>query len=153
MGQPRGRRPGPGPRAGLAADRVSATGEAPSGEGRAAADPGREGAGAAEPAGGEAGALPARPRALGWGAPLPRGSALRPCARSPQEEKARREEEDARRRAEDDLKKKKALSSMGANYSSYLAKVGVAPGAQPASTSGPQHAPLLRPAPPRVPSG
>lgn len=25
---------------------------------------------------------------------------------------------------------------MGANYSSYLAKVGVAPGAQPASTSG-----------------
>ncbi|XP_024901896.1 troponin T, fast skeletal muscle [Pteropus alecto] len=38
------------------------------------------------------------------------------------EEKARREEEDARRRAEDDLKKKKALSSMGANYSSYLAK-------------------------------
>lgn len=28
---------------------------------------------------------------------------------------------------------------MGANYSSYLAKVGVAPGAQPASTSGPQH--------------
>lgn len=43
---------------------------------------------------------------------------------SPQEEKARREEEDAKRRAEDDLKKKKALSSMGANYSSYLAKVG-----------------------------
>lgn len=42
---------------------------------------------------------------------------------SPQEEKARREEEDAKRRAEDDLKKKKALSSMGANYSSYLAKV------------------------------
>lgn len=41
----------------------------------------------------------------------------------PQEEKARREEEDAKRRAEDDLKKKKALSSMGANYSSYLAKV------------------------------
>ncbi|OWK17256.1 TNNT3 [Cervus elaphus hippelaphus] len=40
----------------------------------------------------------------------------------PQEEKARREEEDAKRRAEDDLKKKKALSSMGANYSSYLAK-------------------------------
>ncbi|XP_040111317.1 troponin T, fast skeletal muscle isoform X48 [Oryx dammah] len=38
------------------------------------------------------------------------------------EEKARREEEDAKRRAEDDLKKKKALSSMGANYSSYLAK-------------------------------
>nr|AEP14536.1 fast skeletal muscle troponin T [Capra hircus] len=37
-------------------------------------------------------------------------------------EKARREEEDAKRRAEDDLKKKKALSSMGANYSSYLAK-------------------------------
>ncbi|KAJ1066080.1 hypothetical protein K5549_013593 [Capra hircus] len=28
----------------------------------------------------------------------------------------------AKRRAEDDLKKKKALSSMGANYSSYLAK-------------------------------
>lgn len=72
MGQPRGRRPGPRPRAGLAADRVSAAGEAPSGEGRAAADPGREGAGAAEPAGGEAGALPARPRALGWGAPPPR---------------------------------------------------------------------------------
>lgn len=42
---------------------------------------------------------------------------------SPQEEKARREEEDAKRRAEDDMKKKKALSSMGANYSSYLAKV------------------------------
>ncbi|XP_069903503.1 troponin T, fast skeletal muscle isoform X2 [Oryctolagus cuniculus] len=38
------------------------------------------------------------------------------------EEKARREEEDAKRRAEEDLKKKKALSSMGANYSSYLAK-------------------------------
>ncbi|KAM6463615.1 troponin T, fast skeletal muscle isoform 9-T10 [Liasis olivaceus] len=38
------------------------------------------------------------------------------------EEKARREEEDAKRRAEDDLKKKKALSSMGATYSSYLAK-------------------------------
>ncbi|XP_061466135.1 troponin T, fast skeletal muscle isoform X2 [Rhineura floridana] len=38
------------------------------------------------------------------------------------EEKARREEEDAKRRAEDDLKKKKALTSMGANYSSYLAK-------------------------------
>ncbi|XP_037695061.1 troponin T, fast skeletal muscle isoform X7 [Choloepus didactylus] len=38
------------------------------------------------------------------------------------EEKARREEEDAKRRAEDDLRKKKALSSMGANYSSYLAK-------------------------------
>lgn len=152
MGQPRGRRPGPRPRAGLAADRVSAAGEAPSGEGRAAADPGREGAGAAEPAGGEAGALPARPRAPDGGRPR-HGPALRPCARSPQEEKARREEEDARRRAEDDLKKKKALSSMGANYSSYLAKVGVAPGAQPASTSGPQHAPLLRPAPPRVPSG
>lgn len=40
-----------------------------------------------------------------------------------QEEKARREEEDAKRKAEDDLKKKKALSSMGATYSSYLAKV------------------------------
>ncbi|XP_069821758.1 troponin T, fast skeletal muscle isoform X1 [Dendropsophus ebraccatus] len=38
------------------------------------------------------------------------------------EEKARREEQDAMRRAEDDMKKKKALSSMGANYSSYLAK-------------------------------
>nr|XP_020826496.1 troponin T, fast skeletal muscle [Phascolarctos cinereus] len=38
------------------------------------------------------------------------------------EEKARREEEEAKRRAEDDLKKKKALSSMGASYSSYLAK-------------------------------
>ncbi|XP_039196398.1 troponin T, fast skeletal muscle isoform X1 [Crotalus tigris] len=38
------------------------------------------------------------------------------------EEKARREEEDVKRRAEDDLKKKKALSSMGATYSSYLAK-------------------------------
>uniref|UniRef100_A0A8D2IY23 Troponin T3, fast skeletal type n=1 Tax=Varanus komodoensis TaxID=61221 RepID=A0A8D2IY23_VARKO len=38
------------------------------------------------------------------------------------EEKARREEEDAKRRAEDELKKKKALSSMGATYSSYLAK-------------------------------
>ncbi|KAG8563856.1 hypothetical protein GDO81_016220 [Engystomops pustulosus] len=38
------------------------------------------------------------------------------------EEKARREEQDAMRRAEDDMKKKKALSSMGASYSSYLAK-------------------------------
>ncbi|XP_058013861.1 troponin T, fast skeletal muscle isoform X3 [Ahaetulla prasina] len=38
------------------------------------------------------------------------------------EEKARREEEDAKRKAEDDFKKKKALSSMGATYSSYLAK-------------------------------
>nr|XP_033784615.1 troponin T, fast skeletal muscle isoform X2 [Geotrypetes seraphini] len=38
------------------------------------------------------------------------------------EEKVRREELDAQRRAEDDLKKKKALSSMGASYSSYLAK-------------------------------
>ncbi|XP_053109913.1 troponin T, fast skeletal muscle isoform X6 [Hemicordylus capensis] len=38
------------------------------------------------------------------------------------EEKARREEDDAKRRAEDDMKKKKALSSMGATYSSYLAK-------------------------------
>ncbi|XP_053576470.1 troponin T, fast skeletal muscle isoform X1 [Bombina bombina] len=38
------------------------------------------------------------------------------------EEKARREEQDLIRRAEDDMKKKKALSSMGANYSSYLAK-------------------------------
>uniref|UniRef100_A0A8D1DS85 Troponin T, fast skeletal muscle n=1 Tax=Sus scrofa TaxID=9823 RepID=A0A8D1DS85_PIG len=49
------------------------------------------------------------------------------------EEKARREEEEAKRRAEDDLKKKKALSSMGANYSSYLAKVsaGCGPPAPP----------------------
>ncbi|XP_048463272.1 troponin T, fast skeletal muscle isoforms-like [Rhincodon typus] len=38
------------------------------------------------------------------------------------EEKARKEEEDARRRADDDAKKKKALSSMGAQYSSYLAR-------------------------------
>ncbi|XP_025071269.1 troponin T, fast skeletal muscle isoform X6 [Alligator sinensis] len=38
------------------------------------------------------------------------------------EEKARREEEDAKRRVEDDMKKKKALTSMGATYSSYLAK-------------------------------
>nr|XP_014434889.1 troponin T, fast skeletal muscle isoform X22 [Pelodiscus sinensis] len=38
------------------------------------------------------------------------------------EEKVRREEEDAKRRAEDDIKKKKALTSMGATYSSYLAK-------------------------------
>ncbi|XP_041447126.1 troponin T3, fast skeletal type S homeolog isoform X25 [Xenopus laevis] len=38
------------------------------------------------------------------------------------EEKARREEQDLMRRAEDDMKKKKALSSMGATYSSYLAK-------------------------------
>ncbi|XP_063293614.1 troponin T, fast skeletal muscle [Pelobates fuscus] len=38
------------------------------------------------------------------------------------EEKARREEQDLLRRAEDDMKKKKALSSMGASYSSYLAK-------------------------------
>lgn len=57
---------------------------------------------------------------------------------SPQEEKARREEEDAKRRAEDDLKKKKALSSMGANYSSYLAKVSMGPGA-PASVRAPSH--------------
>lgn len=42
---------------------------------------------------------------------------------------------------------------MGANYSSYLAKVGVAPGAQPASTSGRSTAPLLSPPPPHVPSG
>lgn len=52
---------------------------------------------------------------------------------SPQEEKARREEEDAKRRAEDDLKKKKALSSMGANYSSYLAKVCAAAGSMVAA--------------------
>uniref|UniRef100_A0A8C3T0A1 Troponin T3, fast skeletal type n=1 Tax=Chelydra serpentina TaxID=8475 RepID=A0A8C3T0A1_CHESE len=38
------------------------------------------------------------------------------------EEKVRREEEDAKRRIEDDMKKKKALTSMGATYSSYLAK-------------------------------
>ncbi|XP_066439183.1 troponin T, fast skeletal muscle isoform X2 [Eleutherodactylus coqui] len=38
------------------------------------------------------------------------------------EEKVRREEQDAMRRAEDEQKKKKALSSMGASYSSYLAK-------------------------------
>ncbi|KAM9302092.1 troponin T, fast skeletal muscle [Gastrophryne carolinensis] len=38
------------------------------------------------------------------------------------EEKARREEQDAMKRAEEDMKKKKALSSMGATYSSYLAK-------------------------------
>ncbi|XP_069778406.1 troponin T type 3a (skeletal, fast) [Narcine bancroftii] len=38
------------------------------------------------------------------------------------EEKARREEDDARRRADDDAKKKKALTSMGAQYSSYLAR-------------------------------
>ncbi|KAM5138828.1 troponin T, fast skeletal muscle isoform 1-T1 [Mantella aurantiaca] len=38
------------------------------------------------------------------------------------EEKVRREEQDLMRRAEDDMKKKKALSSMGATYSSYLAK-------------------------------
>lgn len=40
---------------------LSATGEAPCGEGRAAEDPRREGAGAPEPPGGE----PARPRPLG----------------------------------------------------------------------------------------
>uniref|UniRef100_A0A8D0G6Q7 Troponin T3, fast skeletal type n=1 Tax=Sphenodon punctatus TaxID=8508 RepID=A0A8D0G6Q7_SPHPU len=38
------------------------------------------------------------------------------------EEKVKREEDDAKRRADDDMKKKKALSSMGATYSSYLAK-------------------------------
>ncbi|XP_041053855.1 troponin T type 3a (skeletal, fast) isoform X12 [Carcharodon carcharias] len=38
------------------------------------------------------------------------------------EEKARKEEDDARRRADDDAKKKKALSSIGVQYSSYLAK-------------------------------
>ncbi|XP_034508491.1 troponin T, fast skeletal muscle-like, partial [Ailuropoda melanoleuca] len=38
------------------------------------------------------------------------------------EEKIRREEMDAQRRMDDDMKKKKALSSMGASYSSYLAK-------------------------------
>ncbi|XP_069079275.1 troponin T, fast skeletal muscle isoform X1 [Pleurodeles waltl] len=38
------------------------------------------------------------------------------------EEKQRREEQDAQRRMDDDMKKKKALSSMGASYSSYLAK-------------------------------
>uniref|UniRef100_A0A8C4REE4 Troponin T type 3a (skeletal, fast) n=1 Tax=Erpetoichthys calabaricus TaxID=27687 RepID=A0A8C4REE4_ERPCA len=39
-----------------------------------------------------------------------------------QEEKARREEEAMKRMADDDLKKKKALSNMGSQYSSYLAK-------------------------------
>lgn len=62
---------------------------------------------------------------------------------SPQEEKARREEEDAKRRAEDDLKKKKALSSMGANYSSYLAKVSGRP--EPRAARLPS-----RPWPPRL---
>ncbi|XP_039594378.1 troponin T, fast skeletal muscle isoforms-like isoform X13 [Polypterus senegalus] len=38
------------------------------------------------------------------------------------EEKARREEEAMKRMADDDLKKKKALSNMGSQYSSYLAK-------------------------------
>nr|XP_014349064.1 PREDICTED: troponin T, fast skeletal muscle isoform X9 [Latimeria chalumnae] len=38
------------------------------------------------------------------------------------EDKARREEIDARKRAEGDAQKKKALSSMGAQHSSYLAK-------------------------------
>uniref|UniRef100_UPI00398F650F troponin T type 3a (skeletal, fast) isoform X2 n=1 Tax=Pristiophorus japonicus TaxID=55135 RepID=UPI00398F650F len=38
------------------------------------------------------------------------------------EEKIRKEEDEARKRAGDDAKKKKALSSMGAQYSSYLAK-------------------------------
>ncbi|ELK28553.1 Troponin T, fast skeletal muscle, partial [Myotis davidii] len=37
-------------------------------------------------------------------------------------EKERERQNRLARRAEDDLKKKKALSSMGANYSSYLAK-------------------------------
>lgn len=65
---------------------------------------------------------------------------------SPQEEKARREEEDAKRRAEDDLKKKKALSSMGANYSSYLAKVstGAGPRCPPRPGAGSTR-PLPRP--------
>lgn len=63
-----------------------------------------------------------------------------------QEEKARREEEDAKRRAEDDLKKKKALSSMGANYSSYLAKVSA--GAGPSCPPWPG---LARRAPPMSP--
>ncbi|RXM31770.1 Troponin T [Acipenser ruthenus] len=38
------------------------------------------------------------------------------------EEKARREEDSMKRMAEDDMKKKKALSNMGSQYSSYLAK-------------------------------
>ncbi|KAG8125696.1 putative Troponin T protein [Naja naja] len=52
------------------------------------------------------------------------------------EEKARREEEDAKRRAEDDLKKKKALSSMGATYSSYLAKVNLLRGRENQNAKG-----------------
>lgn len=44
------------------------------------------------------------------------------------EKRVRREEEVAMRRAENDLKKKKVLSSMGAKYSSCLAKVHTAPG-------------------------
>uniref|UniRef100_A0A0D9S0D5 Troponin T, fast skeletal muscle n=1 Tax=Chlorocebus sabaeus TaxID=60711 RepID=A0A0D9S0D5_CHLSB len=45
----------------------------------------------------------------------------RECQADWQEEKARSEEEDSMRRAENNLKKK-ALSSMAANYSSYLVK-------------------------------
>ncbi|KAK2495031.1 hypothetical protein MC885_012620 [Smutsia gigantea] len=69
---------------------------------------------------------PAQPRSQALGLPefqaqeCPCCPALKSWGAS-QEEKAHREEEDAKRRAEDDLKKK-ALSSMGANYSSYLAK-------------------------------
>lgn len=100
--------------------------------------------------------LSALPRESGNQAPGPPGLRARGCPRSPalksggpsQEEKARREEEDAKRRAEDDLKKKKALSSMGATYSSYLAKVC---GWSPHPGQG-CAAPPLRPAP-RVPSG
>lgn len=66
---------------------------------------------------------------------------------SPQEEKARREEEDAKRRAEDDLKKKKALSSMGANYSSYLAKVSTGLRLHPSHCQGAVRCSLLRPGP------
>lgn len=67
---------------------------------------------------------------------------------SPQEEKARREEEDAKRKAEDDLKKKKALSSMGVNYSSYLAKVSTGPvarGSPPRPQAGRATSPLSCP--------
>lgn len=89
--------------------------------------------------------MPAKPRE-GPGSLSRKGSAG-PALRvvgtgSPQEEKARREEEDAKRRAEDDLKKKKALSSMGANYSSYLAKVSTgaqSPGQPDPGQPGPPH--------------
>lgn len=105
--------------------------------------------GRADPEGHRAASQAPTPRA-GGGGPARCGPALRVAGTaSPQEEKARREEEDAKRRAEDDMKKKKALSSMGANYSSYLAKVRPPPG--PGVSPPPARVPLLRPGRPRCP--